>query len=347
MHAPVEKIVAPPGQWPGGAAEAATKIGAMRVPKNLANWAPMAALALLAAGFSLASSQFHTAANLQAILEASAVPLIIAVGITFVILQGSIDLSIEGVTAIAGIGLSLLVANSSSSLEFGWWGVTGVLVGGLLFGLANGALHHLLRMPSLIVTLSTWFIGLGVAALLFPSRQPQVLDQRLLDLSILKIAGISPIVYVSAAVLTVGVVLQGMTRFGRLSYAIGEDERLVRMSGIAVGRHKVAAYAISGFTAALAGVFLTCQSGVGNPTAGQGFLFPAISAAVIGGTLLSGARGGVLQTALGVFILQVLENGMVLVGANPLSQQIVEGATITIAVAIGGYPLIRKLRVVK
>ena len=319
----------------------------MRIPRNLADWAPLAALAILAAGFSLASSHFRTAANMQAILEASAVPLIVAVGITFVILQGSIDLSIEGVSAMAGIGLSLLVANSSSSLEFGWWGVAFVLVGGVLFGLANGALHHLLRMPSLIVTLSTWFIGLGVAALLFPSRQPQLLDQQILDLSMLKIVGVSPIVYVSAAVLAVGVILQKMTRFGRLSYAIGEDERLARMSGIAVGRHKLTAYAISGFTAALAGVFLTSQVGVGDPTAGQGFLFPAISAAVIGGTLLSGARGGVLQSAVGVFILQVLENGMVLVGANPLSQQIVEGATITIAVAIGGYPLIRKLRVVK
>ena len=94
-------------------------------------------------------------------------------------------------------------------------------------------------------------------------------------------------------------------------------------------------------------MFLTSQSGVGNPTAGQGLLFPAISAAVIGGTLLSGARGGVVQTAIGVFILQTLENGMVLVGANPLLQQIVEGSAITIAVGVGGYPLIRKLRIVK
>lgn len=345
MQVQAEKGLISSGAWPRRPAGAGAS--RRRAAPGLADWGPAAALAVLAAAFSVASPHFASLANLQAILEASAVPLILAVGMTFVILQGSIDLSVEGVTAMTGIGLSLLVANSSTMLALGWWGVAAALAGGLAFGLVNGVLHHALRMPSLIVTLATWFVGLGIAALLFPARQPQILDASLLALSTTKVAGLSPIVYGAAAVVVLGVVAQRMTRFGRLSYAIGEDESLVRLAGLPIGRVKIAAYAISGLAAALAGVFLTSQIGVGNPTAGQNFLFPAISAAVIGGTLLSGARGGVLHSAVGVLILQVLENGMVLVGASPLIQQIIEGAAIMLAVAIGGYPLIRKLRVVK
>ncbi|MGJ4859704.1 ABC transporter permease [Labrys sp. La1] len=314
---------------------------------KLKTFGPLAVLVLLVAVFSIAAPNFFTLANLQAILEAATVPAIVAVGMTFVLLQGAIDLSTEGIASLASIVLSVLVANSITGQDLGWAAPVLALGAGAAFGLFNGAVSTFLRMPSLIVTLASWLIALGFAALLFPGRQPQILDPRLIGLALDKHLGLSALVYLAALVTLAGFAVERLTRLGRMGYAIGADEALLRQAGIRVDVYKIAAFVISGSLSAVAGIFVAAQIGVGNPSAGEGLLFPGIAACVIGGTLLSGGRGGVFHSVMGVLILVTLRNGLVQTGTNPLLQKAIEGVVIIIAVTGSTWHLRRKTRVVK
>ncbi|CUX65237.1 putative Ribose/xylose/arabinose/galactoside ABC-type transport system, permease components AraH [Agrobacterium tumefaciens str. Kerr 14] len=308
---------------------------------------PALALLVMICVFALASRQFLSVENIRVILESSAIPVILVVGLTFVLLQGSIDLSIEGVMATSSMIVALLVKNSMTPYDLGWVGVAIAIATGTAFGFVNGIIFTLVRMPSMIVTLATWFVGLGVATLLFPGRQPEILAQEVSGIVLNRHAGLSLIVYAAVVAAVVGALVQNYSQFGRLSYAIGQDERMARQSGRSVRFHKTAAFMLMGTLAGLGGVFISAQLGVGNPDAGTGFLFPAISAAVVGGTLLSGGRGGVLHSVVGVLILEVLRNGMIQIGVDPYLRHVVEGFTIIIALIAGNWRLRSRLRVVK
>jgi ribose transport system permease protein len=130
-------------------------------------------------------------------------------------------------------------------------------------------------------------------------------------------------------------------------YAVGGDEGLLVASGLRVRWVKIAAFSICGVLAGMGGVLLSAQLSTGNANIGSGLLFPAISAAVLGGTVLTGGRGGAVQSALGALILEVLNNGLIQIGAGPYTRHIISGAVIVIAVAAGGWHRRRKLRVVK
>ncbi|GAB2921666.1 ABC transporter permease [Paraburkholderia jirisanensis] len=315
--------------------------------KTLQNMGPLIALVLMVLVFQAVTSSFVSAGNFASILEAAAVPSILAVGASFVILLGAIDLSMQGVIAAASMTLSLLVANGINANDFGCGGILIALLVGVLFGALNGLLHVFGRTPSLIVTLGMWFIGLGVAAVLFPDRVPTMHDPLVLGLSSVHIAGLSLIVYIACAVIAVAYAVLKYTRVGRMIYAIGGDEAIIVASGLPVRRYKLFAFVVSGGVAALGGVLLSAQLGNGNADIGAGQLFPAISAAVVGGTVLSGGRGGALQSALGALILEVLSNGLIQIGAGPYSRNIISGAVILVAVGVTSYHLRRKLRVVK
>ncbi|MBX3567890.1 MAG: ABC transporter permease [Rhizobiaceae bacterium] len=330
-----------------GEAGAQRRTAGAGLGRALKSAGPLVALAAMVLVFSMMAPNFLSVANLQAILESAAVPAIIAVGLTFVLVQGSIDLSGEGVASLTNILLAILIANSITPYDLGLGAVLVAIGAGLGFGLLNGMLYAYLRMPSLIVTLGMWLITLGLAALLFPSRQPQILDGRFVGLALDKHLGISALVYLAVAIALVALVVERRTRLGRIGFAIGADEALVRLAGINVGLYKVAAFAICGAMAGVAGIFTAAQIGVGNPLAGEGLLFPGIAACVIGGTLLSGGRGGVLHSLVGVLVLVTLRNGLVQTGTNPLLQKTIEGVVIVVAVAASTWHLRRKTRVVK
>ncbi|RUW36806.1 ABC transporter permease [Mesorhizobium sp.] len=308
---------------------------------------PAATLAALILFFSLASQQFLSIANLKVVLESSAIPVVLVVGLTFILIQGSIDLSIEGVMAASSMLVSLLIANSVTGSDMGWWAILAGACLGSAFGLVNGLVYALLRLPSLIVTLATWFVGLGVATLLFPGRQPQILDERLTRLALDKSLGVSALVFLALVVAVLGWLMQTYTQFGRISYAIGRDEKTTKQSGQRVRLHKILAFALMGLISGVGGIMISAQLAVGNPAAGEGFLFPAVSAAVIGGTLLSGGTGGVLQSIIGVFILEVLRNGMIQLGVDPYLRHVAEGLTIIGALVVGNWSLRARLRIVK
>lgn len=317
------------------------------LPHRADRWAPVVMLVVLTVTFSALNEQFLTADNWRTIANQAAIPMVLAVGLTFVILLGSIDLSAEGVMATTSICVSLLLANNLNGNDLGVLAIVAGVAIGALFGLVNGALYTRFRLPSLIVTLGTWFIGLGIASYLFPAQQPVVQDQAFRSWAFGEWLGVSRLVVVAVVVAVAAGLTLRFTRPGRHLYGIGAAEDLMRLAGIRVDAYKVFAFVVAGALAGLAGLMATAQLGVGNVNAGADRLFPALSAVVLGGTYLSGGRGGVLQSVLGVLVLVVLGNGMILIGVGPYVQQAVVGAVIIAAVVVTGWSTRDRLRVVK
>lgn len=307
-------------------------------------WGPGLALVVLCVGFGLAEPRFASVENLWAIADRSAIPLILAVGMTFVVLQGAIDLSIEGGMAACSLTLAMLVLNSRSGLDLGLLGVVLALLPGVAIGLLNGIVVTRLGVPSFMATLGTWSAALGAAMLLSGGQPPLIHDQALRAFGLGRTGAVPNLVLVAILVLALGYVLQNYTRFGRYSMAIGGGEALARLSGLAVDRYKVAAFAFSGFLAGLGGVLGSMQIGLGHVDIGFGQMLATITAVVIGGTLLSGGRGGVLQSAVGTLILAVLANGMIFVGITPDIQKAVQGAIILAASLLATWHLRSRLR---
>lgn len=308
---------------------------------------PLTILVVLMIAFTIINANFFTLTNLQALIDAAAVPLIVAVGLTFVIITGSIDLSVEGVIATVSLTAALLLANSINDNDLGWGAVAIGIAVGAVFGLVNGVLYTKLRLPSLIVTLGTWFVGLGLAAALFPANPPAVQDAEFRSMALDNWFGLQRLDFIAVAFVLAAAFILRVTRFGRTLYAIGSAEDLVHLAGIRVDRYKIGAFVISGLASAVAAVLLTSQLGIGNVDSGSNQLFPGISAVVLGGTLLSGGRGGIAQTTVGVLILTVLSNGMILSGVSPYVQQAVVGAIIIAAVVAAGWRSRSPLRIVK
>lgn len=310
-------------------------------------WTPVVALIALVVLFAAWSPQFLSVANVESMLDAASITLVLATGMTFVILMGSIDLSVEGVVAASSTGVALLVANDRTSLHLGVLGVAIVVAAGTLFGAANGLVTTKLRVPSFMTTLATWSIGLGIADILFGSRTVVIQDLTLRDLVLTRWGGLTVETYLGFAVVAIGLLLERYTRFGRYAYAIGGDEGLARTAGIRVDRYKIYVFSFAAALSALVGVMTAARLGAGDNAAGAGDLFTTITAVVVGGTLLSGGRGGVLQSLVGTFIVTVLGNGMILVGIDPLLQQGVQGVLIVLAVAATTWPLRGRLRIIK
>ena len=317
------------------------------ISRGLLGWGPFAALVLLFTAFSITNPEFATLGNLQTIVSRSAVPLILAVGITFVIVQGSVDLSLEGVMAVGSLTFAMCVLNSRTAHDFGVLGIAMAVAVGTLLGAANGVVITRLRVPSFMATLGMWSFSWGMAMLMSGGDPPLVRDETLRAFGLGQTMGIPNLALVALVCLALGYFLQQRTRFGRYSYAIGGGEDLARLSGIDVDRYKLLVFAFSGCMAGLAGALESARIGVGHSEVGPGQLFAAITAVVIGGTPLSGARGGVLQSAIGVLIIAVLGSGMIFIGVSPYLQKAVQGAIILFAVVAATWHLRGRLRVVK
>lgn len=313
----------------------------------LADFGPFGALVLLCILFSVLSPQFVTWGNARNVLDSAAVLAVIAVGLTFVLLLGAIDLSIEGVMATVAISVALLVANTRNDVDLGFLGIVAAVALGACFGLASGVLSTGLKIPSFMTTLGISAIGIGVATVLFGGVQPTLTSPAIAEWATGRWFGLTRLTFVAAAVIVLGVLIQKYTRLGRYARAIGGAEELAALSGIPVRRYKTLAFVFAGATYGLAGVMVTIQLGSGIVQAGVGQNFAAITAAVVGGTLLSGGRGGVLHSIVGVLIVTVLVNGLVLVGVSPYVQRAVQGVIVVAAVVITAWPLRQRLRVVK
>ena len=301
---------------------------------RLGPWASVVVLVALCAIVAAINPNFLSFSNFVRICQAAMIPLVLGLGATFVILMGSIDLSVEGVLALGAVILSLIVMNGANGNDLGLLGIPLVLAVGALMGFLNGVVHVRLRIPSFMATLGMWFVGVGVANAILGGLAVRITDPLIRGLAIERIFGLPWGVWVALAALGVAWVIQDHTRLGRYMYALGGGEELAALSGIPVNRVRIATFTIAGAFYALGGVLAAAQLGLGNALIGQGRLFTTITAVVVGGTALSGGQGSVLQTLVGVLIVVVLANGMVLMGISPYVQQAVQGLMIIAAVAL-------------
>ncbi len=323
------------------------KTGAPTLLSVLQTWGPLMALAALCIAFGATEPSFASVPNLQTIASRSAIPLLLAIGMTFVILQGSIDLSIEGLMAASSLTFALLVLNNRTGMDLGLLGIVAGVGLGAAFGFLNGFVVARLRVPSFMVTLGVWSLTWGVAMLLSAGQPPAISDPLLRTIGLGSFAGIPNVALIAVVFLAIAYVLQTYSRFGRYSYVIGGGEDIARLSGLPVDRYKIFVFTFSGFMAGLAGVLESARLGVGHSEIGPGQMFATITAVVIGGTALSGGRGGVLQSLVGVLILSVLASGMVLLGVSPYLQKTIQGGIILVAVVAATWHLRSRLRVVK
>ena len=310
-----------------------------------AAWAPAMVLVLLCAIIAAINHKFLSLGNFVRMSQDAAIPLVLGLGETFIILMGSIDLSVEGVLTLAAVILSMTVLNGMNDNNLGVAAVLLVLVVGAVIGFANGVIHVALKVPSFMTTLGTWFIGVGVANALLGGMATRINDPWIRGLAIQRVIGFPWGVWLALACLAIAFVIQNYTRFGRYVYALGGGEELAALSGIPVARVRVVTFTLAGVFYAVGGILAAAQLGLGNAEIGNGRLFITVTAVVVGGTSLSGGQGGVLQTFVGVLIVSVLSNGMVLMGVPPSVQIGFQGLMIIGAVALS---IDRKLmRIVK
>ncbi|HEY8583588.1 MAG TPA: ABC transporter permease [Capillimicrobium sp.] len=292
---------------------------------------PVSALLAMIVVFALASENFLTLPNLT-VMSAQAGPLLLAsLGATFVVLAGSIDLSVGSTALLAGAIAAWLLANE----DLGFWVVPIAVAAGALTGTVSGALVAYGRVPSFVATLGMLSVLAGLALTVLDGSPISFVSESVSWLSTGQLvphvqnAGLVALV-VWAVLLLVGT----RTRFGLYVTAIGGGERVAQLSGIDVRRLKLAVFALSGATAALAGVVSIGQLGSGGPTLGSSFLLDSLAAIVVGGTALAGGFGGVHRTLLGVLLITVLANGLNQLGTGEYLQQVVKGAVVVVAVLL-------------
>ena len=301
------------------------------------NWralAPIGAFVLLCLVIAAFSPNFLSVSNAIRILNAAAIPLVLVMGATFVILMGSIDLSVEGVVALCAVVTAVLVANDTTALSIGLFAVPLAILAGGAIGAVNGLTHVYLRVPSFMATLGIGFVCLGLATAALGGFPVRISDRGFRALTLGRTLGVPHGVWIAFAAVAVAYLVQQRTRLGRWVYAIGTDEVTARQSGVPVERTRVMVFVLAGLFSGLAGAMAAAQLGQGHALIAQGRLFTTITAVVVGGTALSGGVGSVLNSVIGVLIVVVLTNGMVLMGVPPFVQSGVQGLLIIAAVSL-------------
>ena len=301
---------------------------------RLRPFAPFFALVVLSLLVGALNPRFFEFNNVVRIANSAAIPLVLALGETFVIILGSIDLSVEGVLAVGAVVISLLVRNDSNANALGWTGAALAIAICAGIGCLSGLIHVRLRIPSFMATLGMWFVGVGMATLALGGSTVRVLDASIRSLALRRLFEFPLAVWVALGALGLAWVFERFTRIGRYVYAIGGGEDLAMLSGIPVKYVKVVVFTLAGALYGLGGLLAAAQLGMGNALIGNGRLFFTITAVVVGGSALTGGEGGVLNTFIGVLVIAVLANGMVLLGISPYVQQAVQGLLIIVAVAL-------------
>lgn len=296
-------------------------------------FAAVAILIVLLIGAQARFPRFLSPGNLSALLLDNAYLVVLAVGLTFVILTGGIDLSVGSVMAFTGIlGASLLAQGLPAVVV-----IPTMLVSGALIGLLIGVLVHYFDVQPFIASLAGLFLARGLAFVVSLSsirvEDPAVLW---LQRTRFSVGGwyITPTGIIALLVVAIGACVLLWTRFGRTVYAIGGGEQSARLMGLNVARTKVAVYVISGVCGGLAGLLLTAYSGAGYPRNGIGTELDAIAAVVIGGTLLTGGTGYVLGSLVGVLVYGTIKKVISFMGAEQAWTQIIIGALLLLFIVV-------------
>lgn len=288
-------------------------------------------LLLICLGLAILSPYFLTVNNILNIIRQSSIYGVIAVGMTFVILTGGIDLSVGSILALSGaIAAGLMKNNGVAPLVAA---LIALLVGAGI-GLINGLLVTVGRIAPFVVTLGMVTIARGLTLIYTKGYPISGFGPGFRKLGGGYVLGIPiPVIIFIAAVLIAWFILNH-TRLGRYTYAIGGNEETVKLSGINVKFYKTMVYVIVGLMSSLSALILSARLNSAEAVAGQGYELDVIAAVVIGGTSLSGGRGSIIGTLIGALLIGTINNGMNLLGISPYFQQVVKGALIIGAVIL-------------
>jgi ribose transport system permease protein len=292
-----------------------------------------ASLIVIFGFFAVASPNFLNYGNVTAILFSTVVIGTLALGTTFVIITGGIDLSIGTGMALCAVMSGVLIVDAGLPLALG---VLGAILFGGLIGLVNGVNVAVLRLPPFIATLAMMLVAQGLA--LVVSDSAPIYFDGTPAYSEISIGSIVPgtdfpnaVLILAVAAVLAGVLLN-RTVLGRYTYSIGSNEEATALSGIDVRRWKIVVYTLAGLFTGLAGVMISARLGSAQPATGMGYELQAIAAVVIGGTSLSGGKGSIVGTVIGALIISVLNNGLQIMSIPQEWQNVILGCVILLAV---------------
>lgn len=296
----------------------------------LKNFGPFIMLAILIGFFGLTSDRFLTYSNVvSSLLRNSIILLLVALAGTYPILQQSIDLSVAAIVSTSAIATAIFAG------QFGLFAlILGILTGAFI-GLFNGVVFTKLKLPSFLVTLGTLEILGGIQLIVTQGVTIPFTNETMAWLAAGTIIPEVPnLVLWGLAFYGISIFIAFRTRFGRYTYALGENEQTVKLSGVRVDRYKIGAFVVSGFLCGVAGALLAARLTAASPDMGGGLLLQSIAAIVIGGTALTGGVGGPHRTIIGVLVIAVLANGMNLIGIDPFQQRVILGVVVIVSIAL-------------
>ncbi|WP_408897242.1 ABC transporter permease [Nocardioides sp. R1-1] len=282
---------------------------------------------VLFAYFSFASDAFLTTDNLVNVLRQVAPTVIVAVGMTFVITTGQIDLSVGSIVGLSAAALGLFAESGNPLLA-----LLSTLAVAVAIGLANGAITALGRVQSFIVTLAALTAVRGVALLITDGYSTPITSSVLLPLGQGSLAGIYTPTWLAVVTVVVGWYVFNHTRFGRYVTAVGSNDESLRRAGVDIRRIQIAVLALTGVLAGLAGVITAARLGSGSSNSGTMFELEVITAVVLGGTSLMGGRGSIIGSAMGALTLGVINNGLVLSRVDVYWVPITQGLILIVAI---------------
>lgn len=290
------------------------------------------ALLILIIILSSVSPVFFTTRNFINIFKQTAITSILAIGMTFVLLTGGIDLSVGSVTALAGV-FAAYVGIADKGLPLVVCYIVAIATG-VICGLINGIGVAYVGFPPFIMTLGMMGIARGAAQVFTGGKPIFGVTDAFANIAGGLTFGIPNLVYYMAIIFVIGLVVLSKTLPGRRIYAIGGNYEAARLAGVNVKRYLAGVYVVCGALAGLCGILMASRITSGNPTAASSYEMDAISAAVIGGVSMTGGSGSLVGTIIGAFILIVIQNGFDILGISPFYKQIVQGAIILFAVFI-------------
>ena len=291
----------------------------------------LGALVILLAFFSVISTPFRTPDNYISILVATAVNGVLAMGVTFIIITGGIDLSVGTTMTFCSVILGLAVTNAGMPLFIG---VPLALLAGAGVGAVNGTLIAKAKIPPFIATLGMMSITRGLAQVLSDVK-PIYFEgtPQFYDLFMGKyVFGIPNVVFIMFGAAIFASLILTKTTLGRYTFALGSNEEATRLSGVNVDRWKIAVYALGGLFSGLAGILIAARMTSAQPSVGVGYELDAIAAAVIGGTSLSGGEGSIFGTIIGAFIISTLTIGLSITGVPDQWKLVITGLVVIGAV---------------
>lgn len=291
-------------------------------------------LVLLVIGFELASGNFLSVNNISIVLQQASINIVLAAGMTFVILTGGIDLSVGAILAVSAMGA--MIASTWSGL-----GMMGIPVGlglGLAFGLLNGVFIAFLKLPPFIVTLGSLTAVRGAARLLGNDTTVFNADLPFAFIGNGSVAGVPWLVVIALLVVILSWGILRGTTLGTWVYAVGGNRDAARLTGIRVWLVLLFVYGVSGLLSGLGGVMSAARLYAANGLQlGQAYELDAIAAVILGGTSLVGGVGSIWGTLIGALIIAVLTNGLILTGVSDIWQYIIKGLVIVLAVALDRF----------